>query len=292
MYVSVPASLYHHCAGVRRCVCHLKRTTHCCSLVCRPIVAGAEPTNIWQSPLNFNGTSGLEPSGKSLTISYPASAAGSAFNNGHGSPQIAFTPGDATVSYNGTTYNLLQVHFHSPSEETIEGDAPALDAHFVHASDEGALLVIGVMYDPCEVTSVPLLTTALDNYEGFTSDAPQDVTVPDLSTVIPTDVEFYTFPGSLTTPPCTGGLQWFVASAPQCATEPQIAALKAVGAAAGLDPEIGNARRPTMPLNDRSLTLTKATRAAGDAEAPSTTGSSGIALGLTAIVAAGAAVLI
>ena len=149
-------------------VCHLKRTTHCCSLVCRPIVAGAEPTNIWQSPLNFNGTSGLEPSGKSLTISYPASAAGSVFNNGHGSPQIAFTPGDATVSYDGTTYNLLQVHFHSPSEETIDGVAPALDAHFVHASDEGALLVIGVMFDPCEVTSVPLLTTALDNYDGMT----------------------------------------------------------------------------------------------------------------------------
>ena len=102
------------------------------------------------------------------------------------------------------------------------------------------------------------------------------ITVPDLSSAIPTDVEFYTFPGSLTTPPCTGGLQWFVATEPQSVTADQIKALKAVGTAAGLSADVGNARRPVQPLNGRDLTITQASSA------------SRVAAGVTAIVAAAA----
>ena len=245
------------------------------SSVRRPIATGADPENVYQSPLNFDGPSGIASSGKTLSINYLTKATGEVFNNGHGSPQIAFTPGDATVTYDGKTYALLQVHFHSPSEETINGEAPALDAHFVHASDDQSLLVIGVMFDAGS-TPLPLLTTALDNEDGFTADAPKkNITIPDLSSAIPKG-DFYTFQGSLTTPPCTGGLQWFVATEPQSVTADQIKALKAVGTAAGLSADVGNARRPVQPLNGRDLTITQASSA------------SRVAAGVTAIVAAAA----
>ena len=122
----------------------------------------ANPANTYQSPINFDTAGSFAPSGDSLTINYPESIEAAVANNGHGSPQIFFKPG-ATVTFNGETYNLLQVHFHSPSEETFDGTAPAFDAHFVHQNPETKdLLVIGQLYNAGS-KGAPLLQTALDN---------------------------------------------------------------------------------------------------------------------------------
>ena len=122
----------------------------------------ANPANTYQSPINFDAAGSFAPSGSSLTINYPESIEAAVANNAHGSPQIFFKPG-ASVTFNGETYNLLQVHFHSPSEETIDGTAPAFDAHFVHQNpDTKDLLVIGQLYNAGSAP-LPLLQSALDN---------------------------------------------------------------------------------------------------------------------------------
>ena len=180
-------------------------------------------------------------------------------------------------------------HFHSPSEETLDGVAPAMDAHFVHQADDGSLLVIGVLFNEGEKT-YPMLTAAIDADPDSADADANPVSGLALASAIPSG-EFYTFQGSLTTPPCTGGLQWFVATKPQSVSAAQIKALKAVGASQGL--ENGNAR-PTQELNGRSVTLTSvpySSSVPSDSSVPSNSAVRGMALGVTSFVI-GAAMLI
>ena len=241
----------------------------------------AAPTNLYQSPLNFDTTQSYANSTDVLTIHYPTSIDAEVINNGHGSPQLVFGEGPH-VELNGERYNLLQIHFHVPSEETIDGVAPAFDAHYVHQNpDSKALLVIGQLYNAGD-QEFPLLTTAVENDPTDPSAEPKAVTGINLQATMPSEgtrtcsrfyvpshvlpsltqppthpptflSAFWTFQGSLTTPPCSGGLSWFVNSVPYSATAAQIEALKAVGIGQGL--ENGNAR-PTQPLNGRDVTVT------------------------------------
>ena len=140
---------------------------------------------------------------------------------------MALTSGD-------TEYGLVQVHMHTPSENTVEGKAFPLTAHFVHASAEGAFAVLGIMFE--EGDANPAVQAMLDNVGGKAE--------MDLTAMLPAELNAYNFPGSLTTPPCTEGVNWHVVSTPVTASAEQIAALNAA---------MGNNARPVQPLNEREL---------------------------------------
>jgi len=126
-------------------------------------------------------------------------------NNGH-TVQFDFSPG-VTTTVADRVFALKQVHFHSPSENRIDGKAFAMEAHFVHAADDGELAVIAIMYEAGETNEV--LQRLLEAVEKGGGDVAID-TGGQWEALKPRDLDYYYFSGSLTTPPCTEGVHWIV----------------------------------------------------------------------------------
>nr|WP_137678554.1 carbonic anhydrase family protein [Parerythrobacter lutipelagi] len=151
--------------------------------------------------------------------------------------QLDFPAGQGMMS-GGKQFNLLQVHFHTPSEHAINGKRYPLVAHFVHATDAGELGVLGVMFEEGAVNAgLQGLVASMEEGSGA------DLTV-DTAAMIPDDLSVYRYMGSLTTPPCSEGVNWHVAKATMTASADQIAALTE---------ELGPTARSLQPLGNRLL---------------------------------------
>lgn len=139
----------------------------------------------------------------------------------------------------GRHYMLVEFHFHTPSEHTVEGQRFAAEAHFVHEGEDGTPAVVAVMVeegaanDPLE--SVLPGTADRGNAAGT---QPQV----DPGALLPESNAYYTYTGSLTTPPCTEGVRWFVLQEPVEASPEQTRQLKGEGT-----------NRPVQPLNGRTV---------------------------------------
>ncbi len=162
-------------------------------------------------------------------------------NNGH---TIEAVPAAGnSVSVNGVTATLRQMHFHAPGEHRINGARAAAEMHFVHKGADGSLTVVAVMIrkgaigNPAWAPYIAALRTPQDA---------QDVTTIDWPALLPTGRLTYRYEGSLTTPPCTEGVHWFVMKQPVFLSASQIAAITAA--------YDGNAR-PVQPLNGRRVDL-------------------------------------
>jgi len=132
-------------------------------------------------------------------------------NNGH-TIQVT-VPAGQFLTVGGKRYQLLQFHFHTPSEERIKGKASAMVAHLVHRDEEGHLGVVAVLLEPGSRGSA--FDTVLEN---LPRKAGQTLTVADLNldlqSLLPKDRRYYDFEGSLTTPPCSEGVHWMVLREP------------------------------------------------------------------------------
>lgn len=138
-------------------------------------------------------------------------------------------------------YELRQIHFHAPSEHTIDGKAADAAAHFVHADAAGALAVVAVLFVAGDA-AYPAIDGLWRHLPGAEhADKPIALNVADL---LPPRHGYYTYQGSLTTPPCTEGVRWIVLQDPLHVSAGQLQALQGF--------YNGNAR-PVQPLNDRSI---------------------------------------
>ena len=157
-----------------------------------------------QSPLNIVGP--FEKSKDALSVSYKEGPL-KIINNGH-TIQVNVEPG-STLTINKEQYDLLQFHFHRPSEEQIDGKNSAMVAHFVHKSKAGKLAVIGVLLN--EGKENPAIKTLWNNLppnEGEEHVPPKVKFDP--STMLPQSLAHYAYEGSLTTPPCTEGVNFYI----------------------------------------------------------------------------------
>lgn len=145
-------------------------------------------------------------------------------NNGH-TIQVNADPGCAAV-IGGTRFELLQFHFHHPSEHLLAGKHFDLECHFVHKSGDGALAVSGIFIRP-GATNIALKTL----FDSLPAKQGPEVRVNgtiDISAMLPSSGGYFRYMGSLTTPPCSEGLTWTVHKEPIEASAAQIAKFAAL----------------------------------------------------------------
>lgn len=143
-------------------------------------------------------------------------------DNGH-TVQVSMAPGNGLVVM-GRRYELLQFHFHRPSEERVNGRQFDMVAHLVHRDAEGRLAVVAVLLDRAlDDRPQPVVQTVWNNLpleKGEALPAPVPI---DLSQLLPQDRGYFTFMGSLTTPPCSEGVLWMVMRQPVSLSAQQLA---------------------------------------------------------------------
>ncbi|RXJ88196.1 carbonic anhydrase [Arcobacter sp. CECT 8985] len=142
---------------------------------------------------------------------YDDSIAKSFENNGH-TLKVNFLSGNM-IEYGSKEYALKQMHFHTPSENKIDGKTYPMEAHLVHKDSNGNILVIAVMFELSDDTNVIIdkLLKDLPTKKGEKNDLTSDIYGYD---ILPQNKEFYTFDGSLTTPPCSENVKWIVLKNP------------------------------------------------------------------------------
>ena len=167
-------------------------------------------------------------------------------DNGH-TIQVNSKTGE-TMTVGDKTYALLQFHFHAPSEHTVDGEHFPMEMHFVYQAEDGALAVVGLFIDEgAENPSIAPIWARLPEAAGSetTIQIPagfdQDI-FPDVGT------GFYHYEGSLTTPPCSENVQWYVRTTPTRFSKDQIAEFTA---------HYDHNNRPLQALNGRALYLDK-----------------------------------
>ncbi|MCL4138102.1 UNVERIFIED_CONTAM: hypothetical protein GTU68_027641 [Idotea baltica] len=191
-----------------------------------------------QSPIAITG----EPATSALTdLNYDYQDAPiDILNNGH---TIEFMyPEGSNLTINGTDFSLLQFHFHTQSEHTVNGTRFPMETHLVHQNSAGDLAVVSVLFvEGTENEFLKNFSDQLPNNEGEQLTATQMVNIGDL---IPTTGGFYGYSGSLTTPPCSEGVDWMVMKQTVEASAEQIANFSSI---------LNNNYRPTQALNGRPI---------------------------------------
>ena len=193
-----------------------------------------------QSPIHIEDRDTLQGPAEVLGLLYNPSSA-TVVNNGH-TIQVDVN-GDNTIVVRGSSYKLLQFHFHHPSEERVNFKSFAMVAHLVHKNADGQLAVVAVLLEPGQAN-------ALINkvWTFMPLDANDRVRMPpgvlDMNELLPDDKRYYQFMGSLTTPPCSEGVLWMVLKKPVQISPAQ---LKLFGQ---LFP---NNARPVQPVNGRAI---------------------------------------
>ena len=168
-----------------------------------------------QSPINL--TSFIESDLKPINIHYQVSG-NDILNNGH-TVQVNFAPG-SKISIDGHEFELKQYHFHAPGENLINGKLYPMEAHLVHSDSNGHLAVIAVMFVEGKANEsiakawAHMPEKAGDKHRLFPSVSAEGI--------LPVNRDYYRYNGSLTTPPCSEGVRWFVMKNPVTASKSQI----------------------------------------------------------------------
>jgi carbonic anhydrase len=141
-------------------------------------------------------------------------------NNGH-TIQLNFAAG-SHITFGGEKYELLQVHFHRPSEHLIAGKNFPMEAHFVHRNVAGNLAVVGVLMStgrPNMAFSKVVATMPAQEGPAVKADA-----VFNPNGMLPSRRTYYRYSGSLTTPPCSEVVNWLLLTDPIQVAEADVAA--------------------------------------------------------------------
>ena len=144
-------------------------------------------------------------------------------------------------------YALKQFHFHRPSEETINGKPYEMVVHLVHADQEGELAVVAILLESGKDN--PLIKEIWNELpkEKEKEEQLDNITI-DVANLLPADLGYYTFSGSLTTPPCSENVTWFVLKHPVTVTGDEIERFAKL---------YRHDARPTQPLYDRVVLESK-----------------------------------
>jgi carbonic anhydrase len=191
-----------------------------------------------QSPIDIPTSEVEKANLPAIDFDYKTSA-GEILNNGY-TIQINLAKAGSVEVPSGE-YQLLQFHFHTPSEEKINGKSFPLVAHLVHKNDEGKLAVVAILFEEGKeniaLKNIFKKLPAKERKEKLKDDF-------DISKLLPANLAYYTFNGSLTTPPCSEGVAWHVLKTPVSISKSQINMFKKI---------FKMNARPVQPLNGRKI---------------------------------------
>lgn len=194
-----------------------------------------------QSPIDIRGAKATDL--PAIRFDYQPSPL-KVIDNGH-TIQVNYAPG-SSIDVGGARYELVQFHFHKPSEEKIDGKSHAMVAHLVHKNADGQLAVVAVLLDRGRAN--PTIDTIWRHLpKEKERETAVDASV-DAATLLPRNRGYYTFEGSLTTPPCSEAVRWFVLKTPVKIADSEIAAF---GRRYPMN------ARPTQPRNGRTIEATR-----------------------------------
>jgi carbonic anhydrase len=192
---------------------------------------------IEQAPIDLAG--GITGDAGAVALDYKPLAL-RVINNGHTIQVNADSGLGCTIG--GTRYELLQFHFHHPSEHLFAGKPFDLECHFVHRSSAGNLAVVGTFIRPgARNATLQMVFDAMPSKEGPEVRAAGSV---DPVALMPKSGAYFRYMGSLTTPPCSEGVTWTMFREPIEAAPEQIRQFAALFA---------NNARPVQRLNRRFL---------------------------------------
>ncbi len=165
-------------------------------------------------------------------------------NNGY-TAQFNYAAG-SQLEVDAKTYNLVAVDFHSPSEHTVGGKHYALEAHLIHKNADGKQAVVAVMFDESDEANQTLAKLWLNmpaNEGEMTSDSNITFNAADL---LPQDLTYFNYNGSLTGGPCSEGVNWVVLATPNNIAKEQVKQFS---------DWFGDNARPLQSLNGRVVHL-------------------------------------
>lgn len=194
-----------------------------------------------QSPVDIKGNL-LDAKLPPIDFKYNMLTPNTIVNNGHTVQVNMWSGGEITVD--GIKFKLKQFHFHTPSENKINGQSFPLEAHFVHLSENNEIAVVAMLYIPG--ADDPTLRNLWENLPMNTGDSIK-LKSKTLKSLELEDklANYYRFNGSLTTPPCTEGVRWIVMKQPFSVSKAQVDKLQLALKQAN--------NRPVQPLNARVI---------------------------------------
>jgi carbonic anhydrase len=187
-----------------------------------------------QSPININIDNAVKVDLPALEFAYRQSPL-SIIDNGH---TIMVNYGEGSnLMVDGRQFRLVQFHFHKPSEEAINGERMDMVVHLVHQHHDGALAVVGVLMttkipatarskslwgDDSKPQDNPLIQTLWNNVPLVRGRVESPGVMINVNQLLPEVKTYFTYMGSLTTPPCSENVLWFVMKNPILVSEEQV----------------------------------------------------------------------
>ena len=171
-----------------------------------------------QSPVDIGPITRVSRRVRQLSVDYGATA-GEIFNNGH-TIEVE-VEGDNRLELDGIVYDLVQFHFHTASEHRVEGRGYDMELHLVHKSAGGVNAVVAVLLERGGSSGAlaPIFDELPDDLNVH-----HELSAPfDPEDFLPADRTHYRYEGSLTTPPCTEGVQWVVLAEPATVSDEHMA---------------------------------------------------------------------
>jgi len=191
-----------------------------------------------QSPINVKSPISLEP--PQISINYKEAPI-NLINNGH-TIQVNYTPG-SMLKIGDKDFELLQFHFHHPSEHLLDGESFPMEVHFVHKAPDNTLAVLGIFIRAGhENNALKSIWDVMPTSKLSTKKVSNKML--NAAEILPQEQSFYTYSGSLTTPPCSEIVTWVVYKKPIEMSQQQINKF------AQLYP---NNARPTQSIGQRLL---------------------------------------
>ncbi|KAL1829415.1 hypothetical protein DCAR_0208754 [Daucus carota subsp. sativus] len=207
-----------------------------------------------QSPIDISRTKAT-PNNQLRALSRDYYSAGAKLVNNGFNIAVHFDSSAGTMNIDGKNYSLLQLHWHTPSEHTMDGKQLDAELQLVHKADDGSMSITGILYQVGNGDSF------LGRVQKHLKELAKDKCGPNEHSEIPlgnlstrqlkrSTRNYFRYTGSFTTPPCTENVTWIIFGKPSSMSQQQIDALKAP-----MEEAYKMNARPVQPDNGRPVNL-------------------------------------